>query len=102
MRHLRNLSARPDLVVDPRARTLVDPPTGTRLGRPGPFGRARVVNALPVNGSAPVQLAAPAVLHDPDGAYIADPQGNLIGVAAVWVSRMLTARWVEDTRRIAG
>jgi hypothetical protein len=59
------------------------------------------VFALPLD-PGPTQLRAPTVLHDQDGAYIADADGNLIGRAGLWVSRMLTARWTEDTRRIAG
>jgi hypothetical protein len=42
------------------------------------------------------------VVRDPGSSYLADPDGALIGVAATWVSRMQTARWVEDTRRLAG
>jgi hypothetical protein len=40
-------------------------------------------------------------VHDEDGAYLADADGNLIGYEAVRVSRMHTARWTEDTRRLA-
>jgi hypothetical protein len=38
-------------------------------------------------------------VRDPGSSYLADPDNNLIGEPAVWVNRMLTARWVEDTRR---
>jgi hypothetical protein len=47
----------------------------------------------------PALLSPPTVVRDPGSAFLADPDGNLIGEAAVWVGRMLTARWTEDTRR---
>lgn len=102
MKHLRHQSARPDLVVDERGRTVLDPASVTRVGRPGPFGRSRLVGALPTNGSGPVRLKPPTVLHDEDGAYVADADGNLIGRAGITVSRMLSARWTENTRHGLG
>jgi hypothetical protein len=50
----------------------------------------------------PALLSPPTLLRDSGPALVADPVDNLVGLAAVWVSRMLTARWVEDTRRLAG
>ena len=97
MEHLRHPSPRPSVVVDPAAFGVVDPSSATILGRPGPFGRARVVPALPM---APALLSPPTVVHDASASYLADPDGALIGDPAVWVNRMLTARWAEDTRRL--
>ena len=102
MKPLRPLSARPKLVVDPAARGIFDPSTDTRVGREGPWGRERIVFALPINGTGPVTLAAPIVVHDQDGFYLADPDGTLLGVDGVRVSRFLNARWTEDTRRLSG
>jgi hypothetical protein len=47
-----------------------------------------------------VQLAPALTIHDNQVFYLADPHGNLIGEPAVWVHRMLQARWVQDTRRL--
>lgn len=100
MKHLRNLSARPQLVVDARGQRLVD--NGDRVGIPGPFGNNRVVSALPTNkAGGPVQLVVPVVMHDHTMCYLADPDGTLIGTPGVWVHRLLTARWTQDTRRLA-
>lgn len=92
---LRNLSPRPELLVGSR----VTAPDGSTVGLPGPFGRARIVTALPLK-DGPRQLAAPLVVHDGGLGYLADPQGNLLGAPGVWVSRVITARWVADTRRL--
>ena len=94
---LRHPSPRPSVVVDPAAFGVVDPAVAA-LGRPGPFGRERVVFALPLD-PGPALLSPSTVLHDGGPALVADPSGAIVGVAAVWVSRMLSARWVEDTRR---
>jgi hypothetical protein len=91
MSFLRHPSPRPSVVVDPAA-------YGIGVGRPGPFGRERVMSALPLD-PGPCLLSPPTVVRDPGAAYLADPDGALIGEAAVWVGRMLTARWTEDTRR---
>jgi hypothetical protein len=97
MQHLRHPSPRPSVVVDPAAFGVVDP-SGGFVGRAAPLGRERVMSALPLN-PGPALLSPPTVVHDPGSAFLADPDGNLIGEAAVWVGRMLTARWTEDTRR---
>ena len=68
---------------------------------PGPFGRERCVYALPLNDNPPM-LRAGKVLQDSEGSFIADPNGVLVGVAEVWIARLLEARWTEDTRRLAG
>lgn len=101
MKHLRQLSSRPTLLTDEASRRVIDKSSETLVGQTGPFGRERVVSALPMN-SGPVAIAAPLVLHDEDGAQLVDPDGNLIGEPAIIVHRMLTARWTEDTRRLAG
>ena len=95
MTALRNLSPRPTLLVGSRGIG----PQRSSVGQPGPFGRARVVSALP-SQNGPVQLRAPAVVQSPDLSYLADPQGNVVGAPGVWISRMVTARPVTDTRRL--
>lgn len=98
MSFLRGPSPRPSVVVDPAAFGVVDP-TRTFVGLPGPFGRERVMSALPLD-PGPALLSPPTVVHDAGSNFLADPDDNLIGEPAVWVSRMLTARWTEDTRRL--
>jgi hypothetical protein len=98
--NLRHPSLRPSVVVDPAAFGIVAPDSSF-LGRPGPFGRERVLFALPLD-PGPALVSPPTVVHDAGSAYLADPDGALIGTPATWVSRMQTARWVEDTRRLAG
>jgi hypothetical protein len=102
-RTLRRPSKRPQLIVDQRNRSLADP-VPVRVGRQGPFGRERVVSALPLTETPNQWLRPHSVVHDQRSNYIADPQTYLIGnpPLGVWVSRLLTARWVEDTRRLAG
>lgn len=100
MENLRHASLRPSVIVDPADFGVVDP-ANQFVGRPGPLGRERVLFALPL-APGPALLSPPTVLRDPGSSYVADPDGSLIGVPAVWVGRMLTARWVEDTRRLAG
>jgi hypothetical protein len=102
MKPLRTPSARPELVADPRAYRIVDDPTQTTLGLQGPFGRARCQYALPVNESPQGWLEPHKVVHDGGGNYLADKDGNLVGRGGVYVSRMLAARWTEDTRRLGG
>jgi hypothetical protein len=96
MTALRNLSARPTLLRDQDSTQLVDP-VPNFIGVPGPFGRNRIVFALPM---APSLLVPPAVVKDVSGAYLADPAGNLIGFPKVIVHRMLQASITEDTRRL--
>jgi hypothetical protein len=95
---LRHPSPRPSVVVDPAAFGVVDP-AANFLGRPGPLGRERVLSALPLE-PGPALLSPPTAVHDAGSAFLADPDGALIGEGPVWVGRMLTARWTEDTRRL--
>jgi hypothetical protein len=99
MEHLRHPSPRPSVVVDPAAFGVVAPADGSFVGLPGPLGRERVMSALPLD-PGPALLSPPTVVRDASSAFLADPDGALIGEAAVWVNRMLTARWTEDTRRL--
>ena len=101
MYNLRHPSARPSIIVDPAANGVGAPDSRTLVGRPGPFGRERCLYALPLD-PGPALLSPPTVVRDNASANLADPSPALIGVPAVWVSRMLTARWTEDTRRLAG
>jgi hypothetical protein len=99
---LRKLSARPELVIGSPAPDLVDDVvTQSDVGIAGPFGRARVVEALPLNkAGGPLLLKAAQVMHDAALCYLADPSGNLIGFDAVWVHRLLSATKTSDTRRL--
>jgi hypothetical protein len=99
MEQLRHLSARPELLRDSDAHQIIDA-SETLVGREGPFGRERIVSALPIGGG-PVALAHPTMVASPD-ALLADPDGNVIGTPGIVVHRMLSARWTEDTRRLAG
>ena len=98
MQSLRNLSARPTLLVDSFAFKVADA-DGNLIGIAGPLGRQRLVSALPL-ADGPVTLEPAEVVHDADLAYLADPDGTLIGVPGVRVARLLDARWVLDTRRL--
>lgn len=100
---LRTGSARPELVVgNPEVARITDPATKTSIGIAGPFGRERCVYALPINGTGPQQYKAAIVVRDEDSAQLADASNNVIGVDGLWISRLLFARWTEDTRRLAG
>lgn len=101
MENLRHTSLRPAIVVDPAAFGVGGPDSGAFIGRPAPLGRERCLFALPLE-PGPSLVSPPTVVRDAGSAFLADPDGALIGVPAVWVSRMHTARWVEDTRRLAG
>jgi hypothetical protein len=83
-------------VVDPAAYGVGV--AGVLVGREGPLGRERVLFALPLE-PGPALLSPPTVVRDAGAAYLADPDGALIGDPAVWVDRMLTVRVTEDTRR---
>jgi hypothetical protein len=95
---LRPGSWRPELIIDPWGFRLFDPTTSTYVGAAGPLGRERLIAALPLN-DGPRMLAPWAVVHDQDGAFLADPDSSLIGRDCVFVSRMLAARPTEATRR---
>jgi hypothetical protein len=102
MKPLRTLSARPEILIDNNGFPLIDPVDKSRVGMPGPLGRHRIVSAIPSNESeaGPLLLSADVALHDNQLFYLADPQGNLIGTPAIWVHRLLHARWTQDTRRL--
>jgi hypothetical protein len=102
MEQLRTLSARPEIVVDNNGLRLVDPVSSSTVGAPRPLGRQRIVTAIPTNETetGPVQISAAQALHDNQLFYLADPDGNLIGQPAIWVHRLLSARWTQDTRRL--
>jgi hypothetical protein len=97
------ITARPTVTVDERAGRVREPAViPTFPGTPATFGRHRVVTALPTNGDGPVLVSPPAMLRSP-GAYVVDTGGNFVGGNnAIWIHRLLTARWVEDTRRLGG
>jgi hypothetical protein len=93
---LRQPSPRPELLLDQNSNPVQDPASVTQVGIAGPFGRARCLFALPLPWT---ELSRGVLLKDQDGAMIADAAGNVIGVARVYVHRMLSARPTEDTRR---
>jgi hypothetical protein len=108
----RTTSARPQLLVSPDPDRVVDAQRGSTstqpaqmratVGRQAQFGRARMLTALPLNADGPVQIYPPVVLASPLS-YLVDPDGNFVGErGAGFVHRLLTARWVEDTRRLGG
>jgi hypothetical protein len=81
--------------------------TNVMIGIDGPYGRERVVYALPFgahgNDRVPgFQYAAPKLFVDSYGNYLADPNGTIIGIDGLWIPRLLVARWTEDTRRLGG
>lgn len=97
MKQLRTGSARPELIVDSNGAVVGEPAGVSSVGRDAPFGCDRVVFALPING---VDLPPMKLLHDHDGAVIGDASGTLIGMDRVWISRLLTAAPVTNTRRL--
>jgi hypothetical protein len=101
MDQLRQLSSRPELLRDQDSHQIMEQTSETLVGWAGPLGRERIVSALPLGGG-PVAIKAPTMVHDSNGASLADPDGNVIGEAGIIVHRMLSGRWTEDTRRLAG
>lgn len=102
---LRPPSPRPTLNVDAWNFLLRDPATGTVVGRPGPFGRGRVVSALRLGefGNSQWHPLKPAkVVVDSWGFRLADVDGNLIGMPAVTVQRCLYATPTHETRHWGG
>ena len=100
MKHLRNLSDRPELIIDPVRGRRVIGDAAFQLGIDAPR-LGRMVTALPPNKNGPVQLRAPMAIADGDGTLLADAGGNLVGESnALWVHRMLTATLTPDTRRL--
>lgn len=102
MRPLRNLSERPELLVDHQGNRLIDPTDRSQVGFRNPLGNERLVKALPLNESetGPIQAVPHEALHDNNGYYLADPDGNLVGFQGAWIHRIVYARWTEDTRRL--
>ena len=93
-------SARPELLVDTRSGRVSDQVSQqNQIGVPGPFGRGRCMQALPM---AALWLSRNKYVHDEDGFFVGDAEGNVLGFPGVIVHRLLGARWVEDTRRLAG
>lgn len=91
---LRPPSPRPMIVVDERGRAQIDT-TGARVGLPGPFGRERLLFALPL---AWAEISR-GVMVDAGGPLLADPGGSVAGLGRLYVPRMLYARRTQDTRR---
>ena len=101
MRPLRNLSWRPEILVDHHGARLQDPTDGSQVGIAGPLGRERVVFALPLNQTGPVQIAPHEWLRDEDSSQVADTSSAIVGRSAgLWISRLVYAYWTEDTRRL--
>lgn len=94
----RHTSPRPDILVDQGSAFAPDLLPGA-IGRAATIGRDRVVAALPL-GDGPRLLVEPTVIVDAHGGYVVDAAGGWLGRSPVWVSRMLSARFVDDTRRI--
>lgn len=99
MKPIRPQSLRPLVTADSWGFGVRDPATGTIVGRAGPLGRERVVSALRLN-DGPQQILPDKVLVDPWGFLLADPDGNVVGRPGVIINRILSARWVHDTRRL--
>jgi len=96
--NLRPLTPRPTVLVGGRAS--VADTSSSRVGTSGPLGRARMVTALPTNGTGPVKLVPPVVVQGGLG-YVGDPSGNVIGgSSAVWVHRIVSAAKAPETRRL--
>lgn len=92
------MSARPQLITDRHNLKLFDVVSQTYVGIPGLFGRDRIVQALPLNGTGPVLLTRDGVVIDIHGMGVADPQGILLGQDGIWIHRYLKADKVEETR----
>lgn len=96
---LRDLSARPLVLVDDHARPQGD--TAAFIGIPGPLGRNRLVSALKLNNNPPLQLLAPEVIVGDHDCLLFDPtDASIVGVKGIWIHRMLKATRTRDTRRL--
>lgn len=97
---LRALSERPELVVDDRGSIVADT-SPAEIGFPGPLSRHRLVAALPLNksGHCPIQLEPWGALVDDLGLIVGDPSGTILGTAAVFVHRLVSATRTPQTRR---
>ena len=96
---LNTLSARPELVVDQRNRSSQDPQSNTIPGIPGPFGRQRLVSALPLH-NGPQTIVKPVALSDQNGVMLADPNNVVLGTPGIKIDRLLSATKSRDTRRL--
>lgn len=98
---LRPPSPRPNTISDTWGFWLLDPATGTVVGRPGPLGRGRVMTALRLGEWGNTQwhwLKRPTTIVDTWGFGLVDPATQtIVGMPGVSVQRCLTARWTEDT-----
>lgn len=98
---LRPPSPRPTNITDTWGFWLLDPSTGTVVGRPGPLGHGRMQSALRLGELGNSQwrhLRKPTAIVDTWGFMLLDPGTNtVVGRAGVSVQRCLTARWTEDT-----
>ena len=90
------LSQHPEIIVG-GASSVGD--ASSTVGISGPFGRGRMVSALPPRGGLCL-ISAAVVVHDAYLGYIGDAQGAVIGSPAIKVSRMVDAGTVSDTRRL--
>jgi hypothetical protein len=94
-------SPRPTTVTDTWGFWLLDPTTGTVVGRNGPRDRGRVVSALRVGEWGNSQwhyLRKPTTIVDTWGFRLMDPAtGTIVGREGVSVQRCLFARHTEDT-----
>jgi hypothetical protein len=100
MTALRTISTRPLVTVDNTTHPLRDAALNV-VGTSGPFGRNRVLSALPLNKSKPVLLSPPQPVTDVDGFLLGDPAGNVIGAAdKIVVHRLLYATRTINTRRL--
>jgi len=99
MPDLRTPSPRPTVVVDPRAGPVGDSANAI-LGIQGPFGRDRVLSALPLGVEGPWPPLVATLLIAPDARYPADPANILQVSVKDWIPRMLSAGISTDTRRL--
>ena len=94
------MSPRPRVIVDAWSRGLLDPATGTIVGRAQPFGRERIEEALPLR-DGPRQVYPAVAIVDCWGCALSDPAtGTVVGVSGMVVHRFLEARFSSDTRAL--
>jgi hypothetical protein len=99
------VSPRPTTHVDTWGFALRDPTTGTYVGRPGPFGRRRVVAALRLGewNNEWQPLKNPNIVVDTWGFMLRDPTNQTyVGREGVYVNRILSAPLTENTRIFGG
>jgi hypothetical protein len=94
-------SPRPNTITDTWGFWLLDPSTGTVVGREGPLGRGRVMSATRLGEYSNSQwhdLKPATVVVDTWGFQLMDPATQtVVGRDRISVQRCLTARWTEDT-----